>query len=207
MGRIDLEMCLAAMPNRFMSKLNIKGLNECWEWKARCNRLGYGLYDTYLTATEKKSSRDRYEGIQKYIVAHRYMYFYMKYKGNISLQELLRVSKANNDMFVLHSCDNPSCCNPLHLTLGTPKDNVRDMVAKGRHSRGLRHVELCKKSARKGEDCSNAKLTVEDVLTIRKRYAQGERQFIIHRDYPQVSKNAIAAIVNHRKWKWLPELT
>ena len=34
---------------------------------------------------------------------------------------------------ILHTCDNPPCCEPTHLRLGTQADNIADMVAKGRY--------------------------------------------------------------------------
>ena len=56
-------------------------------------------------------------------------------------------------MCVLHSCDNPPCCNPDHLFLGVDVDNVADRDAKGRTA--------------KGEKNGSAKLTREQVEAIR----------------------------------------
>jgi hypothetical protein len=39
---------------------------------------------------------------------------------------------------VLHSCDNPVCCNPAHLRVGTDKDNAADRIARNRQQRGSR---------------------------------------------------------------------
>ncbi len=46
-------------------------------------------------------------------------------------------------MVVMHTCDNPPCCNPAHLKLGTPGDNVRDRIERlrGRGAPGARPRE------------------------------------------------------------------
>lgn len=56
-------------------------------------------------------------------------------------------------LYICHKCDNPSCVNPDHLFVGTPRDNTQDMLKKGRDGiRGTRH--------------GKAKLTPEQVAEI-----------------------------------------
>jgi len=75
--------------------------NNCWNWKKKKMISGYGTTTFYA----------------KWITTHRLSY--LVFKGDIP-----------KDKIVCHSCDNPSCCNPDHLWLGTHKENTRDMMNK-----------------------------------------------------------------------------
>ncbi len=85
-----------------------------------------------------------------------------------------------------HSCDDPRCCNPNHLRFDTRQSNVDDMVRRGRNSVGSAHP--------------SAKLTEQDVLTIRMRRANGARQKDLARDFG-ISEGEVQGIVYGLRWK------
>lgn len=86
---------------------------------------------------------------------------------------------------VMHTCDNPPCCNPAHLRVGPHADNAADMVRKERQGRGEAH--------------SQAKLTRAEVVAIRRAAADGEDFDDIAVRY-NVSSWTIYAI--HRRLRW-----
>ena len=90
---------------------------------------------------------------------------------------------------VLHRCDNPPCCNPEHLQLGSNRDNVRDMLAKSRNARG--------------ERMGSARLTAAVVLEIRGKFASGTRQVDLVREYG-VGPPAVHNIVHRKTWRHVP---
>lgn len=88
---------------KFWSKVDIHGEDECWEWK-ECKNNGYGSV--------------RYQG--KMHPAHRVAFILA---GGVLTQR---------NKFTCHHCDNPSCCNPKHLFAGNADINNKDRAAKGR---------------------------------------------------------------------------
>ncbi len=91
---------------------------------------------------------------------------------------------------VLHTCDNRRCIEPTHLFLGNKGDNNRDTFSKKRHYFGTRHWK--------------AKLTPATVRIIRKRYAKGESQESIGRDFG-VCQAHVSDVVRKVAWKVLEE--
>lgn len=91
-------------------------------------------------------------------------------------------------MQVLHSCDNPPCCNPAHLFLGTNADNVRDREIKSR------------RTAPAGSESSRSKLTEDAVRSIRIERSSGSTFASIASRYG-VTPGAIRHIVAGRTWR------
>lgn len=109
---------------RLWSKVQILGKDDCWPWLAGCSRKGYAQF-----------------WLRRTVRASRVIY------------QIITGDEVPADILVCHSCDNPPCCNPAHLFLGTPKINQEDCSAKFRKNNGEENV--------------NAKLTAAAVQFIR----------------------------------------
>jgi hypothetical protein len=114
-------------------------------------------------------------------------------------------------LFVLHHCDNPPCCNPAHLFVGTQKDNLRDMSQKGRHfsrtkperlARGERNGQRTHPERTARGERARHKLTELQVKAIRNRLAGGESGRALAREYG-LDKRTIYRIRDGMSWGWL----
>lgn len=147
------------LAQRFWKLVDRSNPGGCWPWLAARDKDGYGL----VTTTP---------GTQR--VAHRVAYE-------------LTYGPFDEALKVCHHCDNPSCCRPNHLFLGTPADNNADMVRKARHPHGIKH--------------GRAKLTEADVRTIRQRYAtEHVTQIKLAEDYG-VDQTIISDVVLRKSWR------
>jgi len=170
---------------RFWSKVGVKSPNECWEW-IKGKRGGYGRF--CLNGKDCIASRVAWTLVN----------------GPIPLGKL-----------VLHTCDNQACNNPVHLFLGTNKDNTQDAVKRGRlatgdkngsrlhpekRARGSKHGRVtCPEKTARGEKHGSSKVTNIIVLEMRKRCFEGETKTKLAKDYG-ISKVQAGNIVNGKSW-------
>lgn len=138
MAELDGQLRRRASPEKFWAQVDRSGGAEaCWPWTGATRRDGYGLASW--------CRRD--------IGAHRLAYALAN--GPIPSRRV-----------VMHACDNPPCCNPAHLSIGTPAQNNADMRTKGRARTGA--------STRFGSKNHNAKLNDDLVRELRAAWRAGE---------------------------------
>ncbi len=157
---------MSTAEERFWKYIDKRGPDECWPWKGYRNRAGYGVLFVRME-----------DGVAVTILAHRFAY------------ELHNPDKLG-DLNGCHRCDNPPCCNHVHVFKGSHADNKKDCVSKRRHTYG--------------EASPLSKLTVDQVKEIRALREEGWPLRKIGSD-PRfmVDHKTILAIVNRRTWVYV----
>jgi hypothetical protein len=140
----------------FHSLVQKRGEDECWIWTGPMDGKRYGVIG--IGGKQHKAHALAYE------VAH----------GPIT-----------KGLFACHKCDNPSCCNPSHIFIGTAADNAADMKAKKRSAWG--------------ERAWAAKLTTDAVRQIRTQRASGMSATALAGMYG-VTPAAISKVALGRTW-------
>lgn len=136
---------------RFWPKVKRAGPDQCWEWQAGKSH-GYGSF----RLTPRRA-----------VGAHCFSW------------ELVN-GPIPEGKHVLHHCDNPPCCNPAHLYIGTDKENARDRMERGQFVSNIHHAraKLEATGHNSGRKYPNRKpmpllLNEAQVREIRQRYAAG----------------------------------
>ena len=154
--RHSLLDLLEAKPKQITKNLNrflVNRATDCWEYTGPTTTSKGGKH-RYGTISVK------HMGIVYKLFAHRLAYAVHNRADPLKY-------------FVCHHCDNPLCINPDHLFLGTAKDNMRDMVAKGRAAN------------QRGANNNNSKASLEDID-------------LVVELLPKLGNTQIAARLNHR---------
>lgn len=145
--------------DRFWAKVRMSLF--CWEWTGTHDDLGYGMFRVPRGAPP----------VQR---AHR-----------VSWE--LRFGPIPPGLIVMHSCDNPSCVNPAHLSLGSHADNNADMVSKGRANHPVGHIGV------------GRKLNEQAVRSIRARVEGGETKRSLAREFG-VHASVISRVCSGKEW-------
>lgn len=153
---------MKSLEDRFWSKVDRRGPDDCWEWQGARAGLapGYGtLWIADGVVPGAPSGTGRKPG--------------RMHPATRICRYLTTGEWPAGDMDVCHTCDNPPCVNPAHLWLGTTLENIQDCVRKGRARGG----------GMRGERNPMAKVSDDQVREILARTASGERHSDIAADY------------------------
>jgi len=150
---------------RLIAKRHIDDIRGCWTWTGTKDSGGYGRISVRIAGRIRSVAAHR-------IVAH------LKHGLNLSIR----------NEYACHRCDNPICFNPDHIFVGTPLDNARDCIAKGRdrHQNGE-------------QNGGGKKLKSADIRIIRERRHNGESQPSIARDFG-IDASMVSRIILGKAW-------
>ena len=183
----DSQLVFDAFWSRVAVQMDVR---PCWEWKARRNSAGYGVF-SYAKQTEPA---------HKFSLAH---FGEGRWGGGVPSVRAYRRSKP----MALHSCDNPACVNPRHLRYGDAWDNSRDrdvrqtMLVAAAQILGLPVPSRSNFPAdHRGEKHHRAKITEVTALAILAEFKAGESVRVIAQRH-NVSDANVSGIGRGRIWK------
>lgn len=161
----------------FYRHIDRQGTENCWGWTGRITTAGYGQKVYFIN------------GVRKCFSASRLAY-------------ALHYGYDPGELLVCHRCDNRACVNPLHLFLGTARDNTHDMLAKGRAALGDKNASRKYPERRpRGSANGASKLTAEQVNEMRSRHATGGGGYRVLARRFNVSATTVQRIIKRRIWK------
>lgn len=198
--RPDPPALLAHETENFWSKVNKAAPNGCWEWTDHTKPNGYGMF------TVRRLGRKLH--------VHRLAFFLATGQWAALL--------------VCHHCDNRCCVNPAHLFIGTQKENLQDMVHKGRSLTGDRNPSRLYPERRRGpkdrtkfssnvsaalkklyaeqpnkhahgESHGVAKLTAPEIIEIRRLFAEGVNRWQIAAQFA-IHRRQVYKIARREIW-------
>jgi hypothetical protein len=149
---------------RLWSRVAINDKTGCWEWTGHRKTVDGSKWHGTIAAYSNHNA-----------AVHRVVY------------EML-VADIPAGLCVCHHCDNPICVRPDHLFVGTMRDNVLDMFAKGRGNRPF------------GENSPSSKLTLRQARQIKRLGGTG----LLQREIAAlcgVSESIVWSILNGKTWK------
>ncbi len=156
---------------RFWSRVSAGQPNECWPWTAALNDQGYGVLSINHSA----------------FLASRVALF-------------IATGEDPGELVAMHSCNNPPCCNPTHISGGTMKENTRYAIECGRFI-----PEECGRAAAgnvpKGEDHYCAKMTERNVQWVRLYYLQHPWASVTALgEMFEISEPSMSEILHRKMW-------